>query len=120
MFNVFGWRLHKIKTVPNAALQCEHCAQSGGVAFDVYQEYAHYFWIPTYPQGKRVVLQCVKCGSSQHQDELSPASLEAAVAARRSARTPAWTFVGLVVLVAAGLYLNHDKIAAWLHGTPAS
>lgn len=64
----------------------------------VFQRYAHVFWIPMFPVGKKVFFECAHCKRTLAPKE-GPTSLAPfARAARRTAKTPLHLFMGLAAL----------------------
>lgn len=64
----------------------------------VFQRYAHLFWIPMFPTGKKVFFECTHCKRTLAPKE-GPTTLEPfARAAKAAAKTPIYLFVGLAAL----------------------
>jgi hypothetical protein len=91
--------------------KCPNCGTQNSVELYVFQKYAHVFWIPFFPFGKTAVSQCSHCKQVLKLKEM-PSSLRGAYENLQSqAKTPVWTFSGLVivaVLITTGI-LNDQK-----------
>jgi len=66
----------------------------------VYQQYAHIFWIPTFPIGKTGATQCQQCQVIFKKRAFSPELKNHYQSLKSNQKTPIWTFVGLAVLAA--------------------
>lgn len=100
MFFILGLRKARIGSqVSN--LTCSYCQQSGTLAYVVYQNYFHVFWIPLFPLWKETHSVCVHCRQQKRSGEFSPEmKLEAAELKRRS-KTPFYTYalISIVLLL---------------------
>lgn len=77
---------------------CTHCGTVNNTTAQVYANYLHIFWIPTFPTGKYVATHCSHC-QLVLQEKQMPASLkEKALPVKQQSKTPLSSFVGLLVL----------------------
>jgi len=98
---VYGTRavLQKTEYIYDA---CPSCRATNSVQMNVYQRYAHVFWIPFFPIGKTGVSVCESCRQVLQVKQM-PESLKPAYEnVKSNTRIPAWTFIG-VFLIAAGI-----------------
>jgi hypothetical protein len=116
---IFGW---KAKEVAKDLLPdpCPHCGAQHQVRMHIVQKYAHIFWIPMFPLSKTGASQCGHCKQLLKTGEM-PISLRAAYqASMAKAKTPLWTFTGLMIfaaLIALGAFTGHEnskKNAEWI------
>lgn len=77
---------------------CTNCGTSGSVYMNVYQRYAHVFWIPLFPVGKKAVSQCQHCKQALKTEEMPHSYRQAYKELKTGVRTPLWTFIGLVLI----------------------
>jgi hypothetical protein len=64
----------------------------------VFQRYAHVFWIPMFPTGKKVFFECTHCKRTLAPKEGPSTLAPFAKAAKAAAKTPLYLFVGLAAL----------------------
>ena len=92
---------------------CPNCGASNCVELFVLQNYAHVFWIPSFPVGKTGVSQCSNCKKVLKLKEM-PADFKSAYQNLKSqTKTPIWTFIGIgafgVFLFAIWVIGNQEK-----------
>jgi len=99
---------------------CPNCKATNSVQISIFGRYAHIFWIPFFPIGKKGVSVCSNC-KQVLKDKDMPDTLKLSYDNLKThAKTPIWNFSGLaiVALVAIGLTIseNHknDKIGRYL------
>lgn len=81
---------------------CPNCRTANSIQMNIYQRYAHVFWIPFFPIGKTGVSVCESCRQVLQLKQM-PESLKPAYDnAKSNTRIPVWTFIG-VFLIAAGI-----------------
>ena len=66
----------------------------------VMQRYAHIFWIPFFPLGKTGATQCSHCKLVLKKKEFNASLKENYENIASQAKTPIWTFSGLIVVAA--------------------
>jgi hypothetical protein len=94
---IYGMRASLRKTEPIAD-NCPNCNTSGSVQMNVFQRYAHIFWIPMFPIGKTGVSQCLHCRQILKLKEM-PASVKLGYDNLKThAKIPVWTFSGLLLI----------------------
>src|SRR5690606_7379664 len=76
---------------------CQNCSESK-VELHVFQKYAHIFWIPLFPLAKTTVSQCNNCKQVLKKKEMPSSYLANYENLKQQARTPIWTFSGLVLI----------------------
>lgn len=97
---IYGMRASLQKTEPLAD-NCPNCNTSGSVQMNVFQRYAHIFWIPVFPIGKTGVSQCTSCRQILKQKEM-PASIKLGYENLKThTKIPVWTFSGLLIIALA-------------------
>lgn len=94
---VFGWNSFKVRSFTLSDIGIMKQAEPG-IQFEVRQAYFHLFWIPFFGLGKRYV---VRQGGKLYE---MPAEIKAlAQKSLTGVKTPWYTFVGPILLVAAGI-----------------
>lgn len=81
---------------------CPNCNTANSIQMNVFQRWAHIFWIPFFPIGKTGVSQCLHCKQVLKLKEM-PASLKLSYDNLKvQTKTPVWTFAGcfLVAIIA--------------------
>jgi hypothetical protein len=99
---------------------CPNCKNTNSLQISVFQRYAHIFWIPFFPIGKKGVSVCSNCNQVLKDKEM-PASLKLSYDNLKSqAKIPVWNFSGLFIIaliaIAVTISQNHknDKIGKYL------
>lgn len=105
----------KAKLLKNeiASVSCPNCNTANDIQMNVFQRWAHVFWIPFFPIGKTGVSQCLHCKQVLKLKEM-PASLKLSYDnLKAQTSTPIWTFSGvaIVILIAIFAYVNGKQTA---------
>ena len=79
--------------------KCPNCGTQNSVELNVFQKYAHVFWIPFFPMGKTAVSQCNHCRQILKNKEMPEAFKSNYEVLKAQNKTPLWTFAGLAILV---------------------
>ncbi len=88
------------------AESCPHCNTHGSVQMNVFQRYAHIFWIPFFPIGKTGVSQCQHCKQVLKLKEM-PATLKLSYDNLKAhTRIPVWHFSGVFVVILISIYVT--------------
>lgn len=92
--------------------KCRNCESTSTIDIYVYQKYFTLFWVPFVPTSKEGVSECTNCKQRFNDARYMPGYLlEAFLAARKRASTPAWTFLGLGIIpigIAAIIYFEYE------------
>ncbi|MBO9150839.1 zinc-ribbon domain-containing protein [Chitinophaga sp. GCM10012297] len=111
---IYGWKATPVGHEDLGA-KCSHCGTMMSVQVFVYQKYAHIFWIPAFPLGKTGGSVCTHCKQTLKPKEM-PNDLKLSYDSLRSrAKTPIWTFSGLIVIgliVTFGIFAARQSAAA--------
>ena len=94
---IYGWKPTGIAT-ENIREKCPHCGTPDSLQMDIYQKYAHVYWIPLFPIGKTAATQCSHCQQVLQKKEFPPDLQYAYETLKIHAKTPVWTFSGLGIL----------------------
>jgi len=81
---------------------CPNCRTANSVQINVYQRYAHIFWIPFFPIGKTGISVCNDCRQVLKLDQMPPSLKSSYDNIKAHTRIPVWTFAG-IFLVAMGI-----------------
>ncbi|MDB5147388.1 MAG: hypothetical protein JWQ57_1408 [Mucilaginibacter sp.] len=83
---------------------CPNCNTANSVQMNVFQRWAHIFWIPFFPIGKTGVSQCLNCKQVLKLKEM-PASLKLSYDNVKAQTTiPVWTFAGCFLIVIGSVF----------------
>ncbi|QEM04188.1 hypothetical protein DIU31_011955 [Mucilaginibacter rubeus] len=83
---------------------CPNCNTGNSIQMNVFQRWAHIFWIPFFPIGKTGVSQCLRCRQVLKLKEM-PASLKLSYDNIKSQTTiPVWTFAGCFLIVIGSIF----------------
>lgn len=94
---IYGTRGKLIKS-EMIAEPCANCNNANSIEMNVFQRWAHIFWIPFFPIGKTGVSQCMHCKQVLTLKQM-PEMLRISYSNLKSqAKTPIWTFSGLLLL----------------------
>jgi len=88
--------------------KCMHCGQVATVQFVVVQRYAHVFWIPFFPIGKKGVSICSHCKQTLTVKEFNDEYREFYNQVKQNRRPPFYMYSGLILL---GLLITAAVIA---------
>jgi len=95
---IYGARGTHLKTEQLSRVSCPSCGEKEQMYATVFGRYAHIFWIPLFPIGKKGVAHCQHCKRTYERKEM-PEELKQTVKRTRSeVRFPIWYFSGLVLI----------------------
>ncbi|PWK78998.1 hypothetical protein LX99_01452 [Mucilaginibacter oryzae] len=87
---------------------CPNCNTANSIQMNVFQRWAHVFWIPFFPIGKTGVSQCLNCRQVLKLKEM-PASLRLSYDnLKAQTKIPVWTFSGIGVLIIIAIFGYFD------------
>ena len=110
MLFFFGTKVTGLNSFP-AEITCESCNQSQQ-RVHVFQKYFHFCWVPTFPLGKQSVLECQHCKKTILEKEMSTLQKSISLPKCKEAKTPAYTFAGLILftcLIGWGNYSTYKE-----------
>lgn len=92
---IFGGKASNIGNfdIPNS--NCNYCEQGDTQRVSVFGKYAHIFWIPFFPIGKKAVAECTHCKRTIEQKEFSPQLAKLYQENKNKAKRPIWHWLGL-------------------------
>jgi hypothetical protein len=95
---IFGSKATNIGNfdVPNS--KCEYCQNDSTQRISVFGKYAHIFWIPIFPLGKKAVAECTHCKRTIEQKEFSSKLNELYQQNQSKAKRPFWHWLGLLLV----------------------
>lgn len=83
---------------------CPNCNTANNIQMNVFQRWAHIFWIPFFPIGKTGVSQCLHCRQVLKLKEM-PASLKLSYDnLKTQTKIPVWTFAGCFLIVIGSIF----------------
>ena len=91
----FGARASNIGNfdIPNS--KCSYCEEGNTQRVSVFGKYAHIFWIPVFPIGKKAVAECTHCKRTIDQNEFSPELKNLYKENKNKSKRPIWHWLGL-------------------------
>jgi hypothetical protein len=116
---IYGTKAKLLKNeIANAS--CPNCNTANSIQMNVFQRWAHIFWIPFFPIGKAGVSQCLHCKQVLKLKEM-PASLRLSYDnLKAQTKTPVWTFSGIGVVIVIGIFAyihckqNAERVNRWV------
>ncbi|NLO71197.1 MAG: zinc-ribbon domain-containing protein [Porphyromonadaceae bacterium] len=78
--------------------KCPNCETQNSVNMVIIQRYAHVFWIPFLPIGKKALTQCSHCQQVLEKKEFPSNFRGYYEALKIRSKTPVWTFSGAALL----------------------
>jgi hypothetical protein len=94
---IFGGRASNIGNFDIKNTKCSYCEQGNTQRISVFGKYAHVFWIPIFPIGKKAVAECTHCKRTIEQKEFSPELKSLYQENKDKAKRPIWHWLGLGV-----------------------
>ncbi|WP_121810131.1 hypothetical protein [Mucilaginibacter kameinonensis] len=99
---------------------CPNCNTANSIQMNVFQRWAHIFWIPFFPIGKTGVSQCLNCKQVLKLKEM-PASLKLSYDNLKvQTKIPVWTFAGCFLIVIGSIFFyisekqKSKKVNQWV------
>lgn len=100
---IYGTKAKLLKSEITAD-QCPNCNTANSIQMNVFQRWAHIFWIPFFPIGKTGVSQCLNCRQVLKLKEM-PASLKLSYDnLKTQTKIPVWTFAGCFLIVIGSIF----------------
>ena len=93
---IFGIRATNIGTFQSEST-CEYCNNKETQQFAVFGKYAHIFWIPTFPLGRKAFSECTHCKRTVDKKNFSPELLAQYSTKKDSVKRPIWHWSGLII-----------------------
>lgn len=78
---------------------CPHCETEGSVELNIFQRYAHFFWIPVFPIGRIAETDCSHCKEVRSGKHLQPSAQQLYNELVKEDRTPIWMFSGSFIIL---------------------
>ena len=96
---IYGTRATHLKSVQLPNETCPNCNTKGSMVMSVFSRYAHIFWLPTFPVGRRGGSQCTNC-----QQVLEPKQMPTFLKLQYDqligqTKIPLWSWSGLALIV---------------------
>jgi len=106
-----GVHLH---TEQVSGVKCSHCEQTSSHTVSIYGKYAHIYWIPFFPLGKKGISECNHCKATFEPKEMSESLKLAHKNVKGNVKTPIWHWSGIgiiavVIGISGFLSAQHDK-----------
>lgn len=94
---IFGQRASNIGSFVTKDTRCDHCNNTGTQQFSVFGKYAHIFWIPTFPLGRKAFAECTHCKRTLDKKNFSPALKQQYDNGKHLVKRPVWHWAGLIL-----------------------
>lgn len=96
----FGTNSSKIKTGKLSYVKCPHCENEVAMNYTVMGKYSHLYWIPFFPTGKEIYLQCNQCGTTYNLKDLDQRTKDQfqQEIEKYPAKTPVFHFSAAIIL----------------------
>jgi hypothetical protein len=96
---IYGTRASHLMSVQLPNETCPNCNTKGSMVMSVYNRYAHIFWLPTFPVGRKGGSQCANC-----QQVLEPKQMPTFLKLQydqllAQTKIPIWSWSGLALIV---------------------
>ncbi|WP_298895666.1 zinc-ribbon domain-containing protein [uncultured Psychroserpens sp.] len=95
---LWGKREKKLKEGRLQQVTCPECHSLTSMHYIVFGRYIDVFWIPTFPIGKKKIIECDKCTEQFFLKNL-PQPIKAKFKTEVSTRHSIWSFSGLVAII---------------------
>jgi len=95
---IYGGKASKIANFAIQNTTCDHCQEKSQQDLSVFGRYAHVFFIPLFPLGKKAVAECANCKRTIPHKEFSPALKQKYKDIKGDAKRPIYHWFGLGVL----------------------
>ncbi|MES2279594.1 MAG: hypothetical protein V4592_26405 [Bacteroidota bacterium] len=79
--------------------QCANCQTSNTTDMHIFQKYAHIFYLPLFPAGKKGFSQCNHCRQVLREKVMSESLKRSFEKVKPLAKTPLWTWAGTALVV---------------------
>lgn len=94
---IFGGRASNIGNFNVPYSNCAYCEYGDTQRISVFGKYAHVFWIPIFPVGKKAVSECTHCKRTIEQKDFSPELKALYREHKGAAKRPFWHWLGLII-----------------------
>ncbi|WP_338815251.1 hypothetical protein V9L05_09270 [Bernardetia sp. Wsw4-3y2] len=95
---IYGTGSKHLKTKQPKDTCCPLCKSEDSVLMSVYSRHAHIFWIPLFPFGKMVAMQCQNCQEVLDKKNVPEHLKTKSQELKKETTTPAWQFIGLLLI----------------------
>lgn len=85
--------------------QCPNCESEDSLRMEIYQRYAHIFWIPFFPFQKLAYTECKNCRHVMEKENFTPAIREKYDTENAKTKTPIWMFSFLMIIACFCIYM---------------
>lgn len=98
MIFFFGIRQTIVLSVLLANLTCSHCGERNTVSAHFISRHFHFFWIPVFPIGKKVVTVCSHCKQNLREREMPNEYRQVIEQYKPQAKARVWQWSGLLIV----------------------
>ncbi len=102
----FGSRASKLGEFDVGGTTCGYCGQQNSQHISIYGKYAHIYWIPLFPLGKKAIAECNHCKRTYTQSEFPPSLNLQYNQAKNSIKRPIWHWLGVILIFGFSFLIN--------------
>lgn len=77
---------------------CIKCQEPTNINIFIIQRYAHAYWIPFFPSGKKIISECTNCEHLLEKKNFPEKYLNGYKEIKSGIRTPIWMYTGLGII----------------------
>lgn len=103
---IYGSNATKIGEFNIGSSKCDYCENTGTQHISVFGKYAHIYWIPFFPVGKKAVAECFHCKRTIEQSEFPSDLFSKYQEAKSQVRRPVWHWTGVGLIAALVIWFN--------------
>jgi len=116
MIIFYGLKASKLGEFDIEGTKCPYCKQEEPQHVSVFGRYAHLFWIPLFPLGKKKVAECTHCKKTYSLSAFSPQLKAKYKKHKNSIKRPLWHWFGISLI--AGILLIAGITLGFSHSEP--
>ena len=108
---VFGTKAKHVATF-KIETKCRQCESKDTIYMNIFQKYAHVFWIPMFPTSRVPETECSHCKKTTGKEKFSNNMYHVFLKLKKRVKTPVWMYSGLtmlLVVMSVGLANNFIK-----------
>ncbi len=95
---IYGSRATHLKSAESKTT-CPSCKTKGSLILSVWGRYAHVFWIPLFPIGKKGFSQCQHCKGVLETREMPEEIKREYKELKENCKAPIWQYIGLLIFI---------------------
>jgi len=101
---IYGYRASKIGELDVDGTTCSFCGQEEPQHVSIFGKYAHIFWIPLFPMGKKAIAECTHCKRTYEKSDFSSELRTKFLNQKKNIKRPLWHWFGLIAVIGTRFY----------------